>query len=82
MPLFLFFNTQAMHIKLKLHNTIAMFFLKTFYILAGFEPGYAVSEATTISAAPRRQGLRIQPFEKNLKHLFSQFNTMTIHIKF
>jgi hypothetical protein len=56
MPLFIYFNTQTMHIKSKTHNSIAMFFLKP-YTLAGFEPGSAVSEADAMSTAPRRQGL-------------------------
>jgi hypothetical protein len=55
MPLFLFCNTQTMHIKSKPYNSIAMFFLKP-YTLVGFEPGSAVSEAAGMSTAPRRQG--------------------------
>jgi hypothetical protein len=51
MPLFLFFNTQTMHIKSKTHNSIARFFLKP-YTLAEFEPGSAVSEAAAMSTAP------------------------------
>jgi hypothetical protein len=30
MPLLIFFTAQTMHIKSKIHNSIAMFFLKTF----------------------------------------------------
>jgi hypothetical protein len=55
MSLFRFFNTQTMHIKSKTHNSIAMFFLKH-YILAGFEPGSAVSDAAAMSTAPRPHG--------------------------
>jgi hypothetical protein len=38
MPLFLFFNTQTMHIESIVHNSIEMISLKP-YTLAGFEPG-------------------------------------------
>jgi hypothetical protein len=52
MPLFLFFNTQTMHFKSILHNSIAMTPYKTF-TLVGFEPRSSVPEAT----APRRRGI-------------------------
>jgi hypothetical protein len=44
MPLFRFFNAQTRLIKSKTHDSIAVFFLKP-YTLAGFEPGFAVSDA-------------------------------------
>jgi hypothetical protein len=43
-----------MHIKSKKHNSIAMFFPKN--LMAGFEPGFAVSEADAASTAPLHQG--------------------------
>jgi hypothetical protein len=45
MPLFLFFNTQTMHIKSKVHNSIATTSPQKPYALAGFEPGPSVPEA-------------------------------------
>jgi hypothetical protein len=55
MPSFLSF-TQTMQIKSKTQNSIAMFFSKKPYTLAGFEHGSAVSEADAMSTAPLRQG--------------------------
>jgi hypothetical protein len=52
LPLFLFFNTQTMHIKSIVHNSID----KKPYTLAEFEPGSAGSEANAVSTSPRRQG--------------------------
>jgi hypothetical protein len=53
MPLFLFFNTQTMHIKPITGSSIAIFSLNT---LAGFEPGSSVPKADTLSAAHCRKG--------------------------
>jgi hypothetical protein len=50
MPLFLFFNTQAM-------NMHCYVFPKNLIpTLAGFEPGSSVPEADVMSTAPRCQG--------------------------
>jgi hypothetical protein len=54
MPLFLFFNTQTLHIKSKTQQHCYVIPKKP-YTLAGFEPGSAVSEADAMSTAPRRQ---------------------------
>jgi hypothetical protein len=43
MPLILFLNTQTMHIRKIIHNSIAMFSQKP-YTLAGIEPGSSVPE--------------------------------------
>jgi hypothetical protein len=56
-----------MHIKSKTHNSIAIFFLKKTFTLAGFKPGSAVSEADAMSTAPRRQGRQGQLFYFCLK---------------
>jgi hypothetical protein len=52
MPLFLFFNTQTMHI-----HTALLWFPKKPYTLAGFEPGSFIPEVNAMSTAPRRQGI-------------------------
>jgi hypothetical protein len=54
MPLFLFFNTQTMHVQSIVHNSIATYdFPKNLlHNLAGFEPRSFASEADTMSTAP------------------------------
>jgi hypothetical protein len=54
MPLFIKLTHKQMHIKSIIHSRIAMFAMLR--SLAGFEPGYSVSEAEAMSTAPRRQG--------------------------
>jgi hypothetical protein len=51
MPLFLFFNTHT--IQIKIHNYTHITFPET---QAGFEPGPPVPEAGEMSSVPRRQG--------------------------
>jgi hypothetical protein len=57
-PLGIFlFNTQTIHIKSTIHNSIAMFSLKTLPdTLAGFEPCSSVHDADAMSTAPSRKG--------------------------
>jgi hypothetical protein len=49
MPLVLFPNTQTIHIKSIINNSIAMNFLT----LAGIEPGSAVPQTVVMSTSPR-----------------------------
>jgi hypothetical protein len=51
MPLFLF-NTQTVHIKSVVSTSFTMISLKTFYLIAGLEPGSSNPQADAMSTAP------------------------------
>jgi hypothetical protein len=54
MPLFLFLNTQTMHLKAIIHTQQHCYaFPKNTLTLAGIEPGSAVAQADAMSTAPR-----------------------------
>jgi hypothetical protein len=55
MPFDIFFNTETMHTKSIVHNSVAMISLHKNLTLVGIEPGSAVTQADAMSTAPRRQ---------------------------
>jgi hypothetical protein len=61
MPSFHFFNTQTVHSKSVVHNSIQQLPQKP-YTLAGFEPGPSFLEADAMSTASRRQSNVVNVF--------------------